>query len=376
MAIDGNKLAIAAPFGASEGAYVGRVHLYDSVTGALQRTFNDPTPTFRDGFGYSLAMDNRHLLISAPWDYTNGTRVGQAHLFDVYSGQLLRTFDDPTPTNGGWFGWSMALAGDRVLIGCPGDSTKGVFAGQAHLFDITTGTLLSTFDDPTPTAGDFFGWSVALSGDQVLVGAYEDHTLGKYVGQAHLFDAITGDLLHTFNDPSPIGGDRFGTSVAIEGGHVVIGAPGHSDNTGQAHLFDAITGVLLHTFDNPVVTEPYSFGYSVAIEGDSLLISAPGDALNITQTGQAHVFNKTTGKIIYSIADPTLNNAGFGTSVMIDRNRILIGDPFDSWAGQVHVFVPESPAAVLLVVALGLLISLSMWQRRSCARLDSLKAVE
>ena len=75
--------------------------------------------------------------------------------------------------------------------------------GQAHLFDATTGNLLHTFDDPTVTSQDFFGWSVAVEGNKVLVGAIGDDTNGDFAGQAHVFDAITGNLLQTLNDPTP-----------------------------------------------------------------------------------------------------------------------------------------------------------------------------
>ena len=157
------------------------------------------------------------------------------------------------------FGTSVALSGDRVLIGAPEDDTQGADVGQAHLFDATTGALLQTFDDPTVTSFDQFGTSVALSGDRVLIGAPGDDTQGGNVGQAHLFDATTGALLQTFDDPTVTSADLFGGSVALSGDRVLIGAPfddTHGDNVGQAHLFDATTGTLLATLDDPTVTAP------------------------------------------------------------------------------------------------------------------------
>ena len=64
----------------------------------------------------------------------------------------------------------MALDGNNVLIGARYDDTNGTDVGQAHLFDLS-GNLLQTFDDPTPTTEDLFGWSVALDGNNVLIGA-------------------------------------------------------------------------------------------------------------------------------------------------------------------------------------------------------------
>ena len=63
-------------------------------------------------------------------------------------------------------------------------------------------TLSQTFDDPTVTTADLFGGSVAIDGNKVLVGAHGDDTNGTDVGQAFLFNATTGALLQTFNDPT------------------------------------------------------------------------------------------------------------------------------------------------------------------------------
>jgi hypothetical protein len=100
-------------------------------------------------------MDGNRVLISSPYDDTNGNEVGQAYLFDTSTGNLLQTLDDPTPTQspasfavGDLFGISVALDGNRVLIGAAFDDTNGFGVGQAHLFDATTGDLVQTFDDP------------------------------------------------------------------------------------------------------------------------------------------------------------------------------------------------------------------------------------
>ena len=157
------------------------------MTGKLLRTFNDPTVTGRDVFGFSVALDGNNVLIGAPLDDTLGTNVGQAHLFNAVTGKLLRTFNDPTVTGRDQFGISVALDGNNVLIGASRDNTLGTAVGQAHLFDALSGNLLSTFNDPTPTQVDEFGDSVALDGNNVLIGAPLDDTLGTDVGQAHLF---------------------------------------------------------------------------------------------------------------------------------------------------------------------------------------------
>ena len=106
-----------------------------------------------------------------------------------------RIFNDPTPTSQDEFGRSVALDGNNVLIGAWGDDTLGENVGQAHLFDAVTGNLLQTFNNPTPAVWDSFGNSVALDGNNVLIGAWNDNTLGTWVGQAYLFTIAGGNDL-------------------------------------------------------------------------------------------------------------------------------------------------------------------------------------
>ncbi|MEQ8838123.1 MAG: FG-GAP repeat protein, partial [Lacipirellulaceae bacterium] len=162
------------------------------------------------------------------------------------SGDLQFTFNDPTPTfiggAGGVFAASVDIGDDLIVIGAPADSTNAIEAGQAHLFD-TAGNLLHTFDDPQSNLRDNFGSSVAIDGTNVLIGARFDDADGFNVGQAHLFDAITGNLQNTLNEPSVSGGDRFGTSLAIDSDKIVIGSPSFSStnaSVSQVHLFELL----------------------------------------------------------------------------------------------------------------------------------------
>jgi WD40 repeat protein len=182
-----------------------------------------------------------------------------------------------------------------VLIGAPASHPNSSDHGQAFLFDANTGELLFTIDDPTPTTHDFFGMSVAIEGDLILIGDARDDTSARNVGQAHLFSASTGQLLRTLEDPTrgPWDFDGFGESVSLEDGLALIGAPydGSTSNAvGQAHLFDALTGVLLQTFADPTPTTSDEFGGVVVLDEGRVLISARGDDTQQLDVGQAHLF--------------------------------------------------------------------------------------
>ncbi|MEZ6073099.1 MAG: FG-GAP repeat protein [Pirellulales bacterium] len=107
-----------------------------------------------------------------------------------------QTLNDPTVTTRDLFGGSVALDGVHALIGAGFDDTNGENAGQAHLFNVTTGEFVRTFNAPTPTMNDKFGTRVAIDGDNALIADWRDDDNGDLAGETHLFDALTGDLLH------------------------------------------------------------------------------------------------------------------------------------------------------------------------------------
>jgi hypothetical protein len=257
------------------------------------------------------------VLIGAPGHRIDGLAVGHAYLFDAVTCGLLETLVQPLPmgeasySNIHRFGSSVAIDGNRVLIGAPSSFSVGSTLGQAHLFDMD-GTLQQTWigpANPPSFAHSFFGDALDLDGDHVLIaaptfvrtaGEGEDEETGS-VGRVFLYDAVSGGLLHTLDDPTPTPrtdinvdpfGDRFGGSVAIEGDNILIGAFGdntHGQNVGQAHLFETASGDLLQTFDDPTVTTQDDFGLAVAINGTTVLIGAPGDDSNGFNIGQAHL---------------------------------------------------------------------------------------
>jgi hypothetical protein len=387
VAIDGNNVVVGAPGNDSAGidANVGQAYRFDLASGGLLQTYDDPTITIADIFGTSVAIFGNNVVVGAPSDDTNGANIGQAHIFDATTGNVLHTLDDPTVTTSDFFGNSVAIDGNNVLVGAHGDDTNGVGnanIGQAHLFDATTGNLVRTFDDPTITVGDNFGFSVAIDGNNALIGAFGDNSNGSTVGQAYLFDIITGNLLRTFDDPTVTSGDQFGVSVAIDGGNVLIGALRDDSggvNVGQAHLFDAATGNLLRTFDDPTPTSQDHFGHAVAISGDRVLIGAPLDDTNSEDAGQAHLFDAVTGALLQTFNDPVVDadletGDHFGTALAMVGDDILIGEARDDTngfnVGQVYHFsasaVPIPEPGSLSLISAGLAgIGFVMWRRRT-----------
>ena len=308
-----------APTGGPGGG--GAAH---AQTWPLLRTFLSPTSASTDQFGSSVAAVGSHVLVGAYVDDTGAGNAGAAYLFDT-AGALLQTFPNPIPESGDQFGWSVAAVGGNALVGAPNDDTSATDAGAAYLFDGNTGTLLRTFLNPTPESGDQFGFSVAALGGNVLVGAHLDDTAATDAGAAYLFNAGNGALLRTFLSPTPAAQDFFGYSVAGVGANVLVGAPGRNFNVGAAYLFSASNGALLQTFLNPTPATGERFGGSVAELMGSVVVGAP---TNGTGSGDpaVYLFNATTGVLLETFLDPNDSFSLFGWSVAALGANVLVGD--------------------------------------------------
>ena len=268
----------ARPIITSAGSYIytdGQAYLFDAATGNLLHTFNPPDGTSNDWdkFGYTVALDGNRVLIGDPNRNVGGDDyVGRAYLYDAITGDLVRTIDDPAPAYNGRFASAVAIDGNHILIGnhqhaVPDGDGGTETVGEAYLIDATTGDLLHTLNAPANTPNYAFGVSVAIEGDQILISSLIEGS----GNEVHLFDTTSGSPLHVFTNPTqPITDGGFGVSMAIDGDRFLIGAshdPAQGDNVGQAYLFDATSYDLIHSFADPTPTSLDYFGRVVALEG-------------------------------------------------------------------------------------------------------------
>ena len=154
---------------------------------SLTKTFNNPTAEEYDNFGYSVSLSGTSALIGAYRDNTGASDAGSAYLFDTTTGTLQQTFNNPTAEDDDNFGYSVSLSGTSALIGAINDNTGASGAGSAYLFETTTGTLKQTFNNPTAEDFDNFGNSVSFSGTSALIGAPNDSTGAPTAGSAYLY---------------------------------------------------------------------------------------------------------------------------------------------------------------------------------------------
>ena len=180
-----------------------------------------------------LAAGDR-VIIGASQDNDNGGDSGSAYVFDynddpcdpcwLQSAKLLAQDGQAND----YFGTSVALDGDFAIIGADGDDDNGDSSGSAYIFRNIGGLWLqkAKLTPLDPAAQQFFGASVALSNDQIVIGAAGDSALGDYAGAAYVFERAD-DLWNQINKLTA--GDAsayssFGSDVSVSGSNMIIGA--------------------------------------------------------------------------------------------------------------------------------------------------------
>lgn len=328
-AVDGNLSVIGSPGDDVYGAVnCGQAHLYDFTSGSRLFTFSNPTPAAGDAFGRAVAISGNLVVIGSYLDDAGATDAGVVHVFDASTGGLLRTIANPQPNAFDYFGSSVAISGNRVVVGAFLDDTIAVDGGAAYVFDATTGALERTLSHPAAADFDYFGAAVAISGNIVVVGNSRGDVGAIDAGAAFVFDASTGLLMQTFTNPTPANFDYFGHAVAISGDTVAVGAyrdDTGTTNSGAAYTFSLSSGNLLHTYINPSPGAGDNFGFALGINGSSLVIGAYRDDAGGTDSGLAYQFNAANGSLVRTLNNPTPSPGDFyGASIAVGANAFIV----------------------------------------------------
>jgi hypothetical protein len=292
-----------------------------------------------DHLGGPVALSGSTALVGA-WD-KNHSR-GAAYIFVQHGSRWtqqakLTAADGAT---GDHFGTAVALSGDTALVGAPGKSgcSGAVYVFVQHGGRWSQQARLVARD---LAMRDWFGRSVALSGNTALVGAWYK---ASGIGAAYIFVRVgshwTEQARLTAHDGVP--GDYFGTSVAVSGAIALVGAGFKNSDMGAAYIF-VRRGVRwterarLSAADGSVGD---IFGTAVALSGTTALVGA-GFAHG--STGAAYVFVREGDRWLQQarlLADDATAKDWFGRTVALNGDTALVGAWYkNGQRGAAYVFV-------------------------------------
>ncbi len=375
VALSGDLALIASPADDDNGDSSGSVCVFDVTTGQQLRRLTPGDAAADDIFGNAVALSGTRAIIGAHFQHVDGSSRGSAYLFDAATGEQLAKLAPPKGEGGRRFGSSVAISDDIAVVGAYMFNSNGISGGggAAFVFDATTGQLITRLAPDDTNRAKEFGLSVAIDGNRVLVGDVEDGEYGYRSGAVYVFDAISGQQLAKLAANDPMSTQGFGRSVSLLGNLALIGAPGDdwpAENTGAAYLFDIDTGEQLAKLVADVGHRRDEFGWSTSLSGNLAIISALREDARGVDSGAAYVFDVSTGDQIMRLTP--LDDAGtgswFGYDATIDGHRVVVGAPFDNTAydhaGAAFVYevIPEPGTTTLL--ACGALAGLIWWRRR------------
>jgi len=343
VAVSGSTVVVGAPFDSVGGsAYVfnrqGR-----SWVETQKLTASDETGS--ELFGSSVAISGSTIVVGAQTDQIgDNPSQGSAYVFNRHGGswvEIQRLTASDGETND-LFGNAVAISGSTILVNAIGRGLGGdVGQGSVYVFNHQGGSWVETqkLIVSDGAAGDQFGWSVAVSGSTIVVGApFADDvgTLGQ--GSAFVFNRQGGSWVETQKLTASDGatGDHFGWSVATAGSTIVVSAVSNriSDlfSRGAAYVFNRHGMSWDETQKLSASDETINnfFGWSVAISGSTIVAGAIFNIAGVTNHGAAYVFNRQGGSWVETqklAASDGAANDRFGWSVSVSDSTVVVGAP-------------------------------------------------
>lgn len=310
-----------------------------------------------NGTGYSLHLNGDVLSMVQPNSYVAaGAHITFVNLLtdqqdvlninSLYAGQQAPGRYSASTQPGRYW-----MLGDYQ--GYSGTSSQ---SGAVVIVDTESQTVAKVIENPTPASSDYFGYSCDISGNYAIVGAYGDDTSGNEQGTAYLYKTDTGDwtdayLVRTTNNPNyyaaSTAGDQFGFSVAINSTYYCVGAVYEEGYTGISsrgitYVFDILTGNLVYTYDPTDdlialgTTDTPELAGKMAINENHLMIS--GRSYKVW--GATVDLQSLTGRIITPDDIFIGQGEGFGWALDYTSSNLVVGQP--GWQDSTLAWSNES----------------------------------
>ncbi|MFC1759831.1 hypothetical protein ACFL2H_13870, partial [Planctomycetota bacterium] len=355
--------AVGAPGHAPEGDHgIGAVFYYELIDSVAELKFQIPNPLSHpdDRFGAALAMDNSFLVVGSPGRnrrFDQAFDSGLIHVFDVSTEEPtpIASIENPDPVLRDYFGATVAISGNTVVIGAPGDSRQSSQNfGKAYVFQITDGGVLqiAKIENPTPQNTDRFGSAIAIDGDTIVIGDTHSKSVFVYRLVNETVQAIT-----TISQDWPISG--FGESVEIRDGRVVVGAPEErTDNggNGTVRIYELINdaAVLREAITSPMHGgNPPKFGTTLSLDGDTLVVGTDnGSPSSDYSTAYVYNLNRTKATLQGELELPAFSqrdDVNSAIAAVVVNSTVLVGsangDTQNQDQGRVDLYQLSPPSA-------------------------------
>ena len=306
VATNGSYTAAGAPYASVGAQNDGVVYLFSNATWQQQTILLPNDPDSLSQFGNALAINGNTLFVGAPMHDSFGANAGAVYVFtfDGVSWVQRQKLIGADTASGDRFGSALALNDGWLAVSAPLHSSPGSPGGAVYLFEFDGVSWVQRYKvgAPDTIAGDRFGSAIALDNGWLAVGVPLHRFVGSASGAVYLFEfnGTAWVQRQKFVASDTVGGDQFGSALALENQRLVIGAPLHSSNgpaSGAVYIFERATTTWIERAKliGSDTNAGDRLGGSISIDGTTILVGAYGDTAAGPGTGAAYVFVEVTG---------------------------------------------------------------------------------
>ncbi|MFH2064494.1 MAG: putative Ig domain-containing protein [Pseudomonadota bacterium] len=356
VSISGDYAIVGAYYDDDAGANSGSAYMFkrNGTNWVEQKKLIAGDSAEGDLFGGSVAINGNYAIVGA----SQSMNMGAAYIFYcdgfTWTEQIKLTASDAAV--GDWFGNSVSIYGDYAIVGANYNDDAGANTGAAYIFkrDGTNWIEQAKITASDLAAMDNFGVSVSISGDYAIVGASQNN--GNY-GSAYIFKREGTNWIELANltASDPTVQSYFGASVSIDGDYIIIGAYNHSNEVasyaGSAYIFkrNGTNWIEQGKLFNSNAGSYDKFATSVSIDGNYVIIGASCDDDGASGSGSAFIF-KRDGVNWLEHTQLTASDAEkldfFGGSVSIKHGFAIVGasgnDDAGLQSGAAYIYFSES----------------------------------
>ncbi|MBI2399149.1 MAG: FG-GAP repeat protein [Xanthomonadales bacterium] len=368
--VDGDVAVIAARTGVLP-------YVWERIAGVWQPVARlDPGEDIGTvAYGYAVAVSGQRIAVGAPESPSAGPRRSSVHVFEKVDGSWVHAakLTVTEAQTDDFFGGAVDLSGDRLLVGAEG-AHLGMAQVQGVAYVFAKGpsgwVLEEKLYGTDSTTYDNFGKSVAIDGDRIVIGCIgADHGQGGSFdgGAAYVFERSGNDWLQSAKlaAPVPASNEQFGRSVAVSGDTIAAGVPGARVGSmnwrGAVDVFERVAGVWQHR--TRVVAsdgrENEYFGQTgLALTPSRLYVGSPQHQIDDQWLGSVYAYRRDGGgQWLQSSrfeAYDGVPGQSFGGWIGASSNHVLVGaQGHDQSRGAVYVLFDgllfkdgfEAPAA-------------------------------
>ena len=302
-----------------------------------------------DRFGTTLAMSGDYLVAGAPRKDGIGRNSGAAYVFRRQGTEWVEQAKivSPEETPGDYFGISVAIDADTVLVGSHRSNEPKADGGSVFVFERNGEIWNHTVKLTAPDSSNFayFGFSIGIDADTAIIGATRDDEAGRDAGAAYVFVRnefgwlLQAKLIGNNTEAE----DNFGYAVDVDGDFAIVTSP-KNRGIGAAYIYRR-EGTVWEQKRNRIrfrmipidLDGASSFGVSVDIKGETAVIGATGALVGEEVVGAAYVFTQNEppfwNQHTKLVSGDRNGGDQLGFAVAIGQNEVIAGAPLQNAGG-------------------------------------------